>query len=115
MRPDMIALVVANFLSWGHWPICAKFARAPVQPFGVLMVVAQTLCAWIACCLHGASFFTAFRTDSAQPLAVLSVVMGGAAIAIGDFSAAAAIERVGVAVGGPVCFSCMLVCGSIGD
>ena len=39
-----VALVVANFLAWGHWPVCAKFAKAPSQPFGVVMVVVQTLC-----------------------------------------------------------------------
>ena len=115
MMADMVALVVANFLSWGHWPICAKFARAPVQPFGVVMVLSQTLFAWVACLLHGAAFTDAFQEDSGHAVAILSVVVGGAALAIGDFSAAAAIERLGVAVGGPVCFSCMLVCGSIGD
>ena len=36
-------------------------------------------------------------------------------LAVGDFSAFAAAERLGVAVGGPVCFSCMLMTGSIGD
>lgn len=115
MGPEMAALVVANFLSWGHWPVCAKLARAPVQPFGIVMVLAQTLTAWTACCLHGTAFFEAFVQESAHVTAIISVIFGGAAIAIGDFSAAAAIERLGVAVGGPVCFSCMLVCGSIGD
>ena len=109
------SLQITNFLVWGHWPICAKLARCPVQPFGVLMVFVQTLAAWIACCVRGEAFFAALREDSAHPLAVLSVVGGGIALAIGDFSAAAAIERLGVAVGGPVCFSCMLACGAIGD
>ena len=86
-----IALVVANFLAWGHWPICARFGRAPVQAFGVLMVVTQTLFAWTACCLHGSSFFAALVEDSQHPMAVLAVVAGGAALAVGDFSAAAAI------------------------
>jgi hypothetical protein len=39
----------------------------------------------------------------------------GARLNFVQFSAAAAIERLGVAVGGPVCFSCMLICGSVGD
>lgn len=110
-----VLLVIANFISWGHWPICAKCATAPSQPFGVLMVVAQTLCALLACGAHGAAFFTTLVSDSQNVLAVLSVVLGGGALAVGDFAAAAAIERLGVAVGGPVCFSCMLVCGAVGD
>ena len=113
--PAAAGLVVANFLFWGHWPVCARFASIPSQPFGVLMVVTQTCIAWIACCMMGTPFFDALVADSAHPLAVLSVVAGGAALAIGDFSAAAAIEHLGIAVGGPVCFSCMLICGSIGD
>ena len=109
-----VALVLCNFLFWGHWPICAKFAAAPSQPFGVLMVCTQTLCAWTACFMSP-GFVATLVSNSQHPLAVLSVVLGGAALAIGDFAASAAIERLGVAVGGPVCFSCMLVCGAMGD
>ena len=111
-----IALVVVNFLFWGHWPICAKMAGAPPQPFGVVMVLTQTGCAFLACFASGDQFFAALAADShASPTAVFCVLLGGAALAIGDFSAAAAVERLGLAVGGPVCFSCMLICGAIGD
>ena len=79
------------------------------------MVFVQGACASLACILRGSEFFTALALDSQHPLAVLSVIMGGAALAVGDFAAAAAIEKLGVAVGGPVCFSFMLVCGSLGD
>lgn len=110
-----VAFTAANFLAWGHWPICRRVAAgAPSQPFGVLMVVTQTACAWAACCCSP-HFFGALVADSTHPLAVLCVVGGGAALAIGDFAAAAAIEELGVAVGGPVCFSCMLIVGSIGN
>jgi drug/metabolite transporter (DMT)-like permease len=118
MAPDVttsIFLVITNFIFWGHWPICAKLAAAPSQPFGVVMVFAQTLCAWLACASRGNAFFVSLAADSQHPVAVLCVLLGGAALAIGDFSAAAAIEKLGVAVGGPVCFSCMLICGQIGD
>ena len=104
-----VGLVVVNFLVWGHWPICAKLAGAPTQAFGVVMVLTQTLCAFIACLATGDRFLTALVADSKHPTAVLCVFLGGAALAIGDFSAAAAIERLGVAVGGPVCF-CPRVC-----
>ena len=111
-----VALVVVNFLFWGHWPICAKMAAAPPQPFGVVMVLTQTCCAFLSCFASGAQFFAALAADShASPTAVFCVLLGGAALAIGDFSAAAAVERLGLAVGGPVCFSCMLICGAIGD
>ena len=110
-----VALVVVNFLFWGHWPICAKFSGAPAQPFGVVMVAVQSCCAFLACLCMGDRFFAALAADSQHPAAVLFVFLGGAALAIGDFSAAAAIERLGVAVGGPVCFSCMLICGAVGD
>ena len=110
-----VALVVVNFLFWGHWPICAKFSGAPAQPFGVVMVAVQTCCAFLACLCMGDRFFPALAADSQHPAAALFVFLGGAALAIGDFSAAAAIERLGVAVGGPVCFSCMLICGAVGD
>ena len=110
-----VALIVINFLFWGHWPICAKFSGAPVQPFGVVMVAVQTCCAFLACLCMGDRFFAALAADSQHPAAVLFVFLGGAALAIGDFSAAAAIERLGVAVGGPICFSCMLICGAVGD
>ena len=111
-----VALVVVNFLFWGHWPICAKMAGAPPQPFGVVMVLTQTGCAFLACFASGDRFFDALAADShASPTAVFCVLLGGAALAIGDFSAAAAVERLGLAVGGPVCFSCMLICGAIGD
>ena len=111
-----VALVVVNFLFWGHWPICAKMAGAPPQPFGVVMVLTQTGCAFLACFASGDRFFAALAADShASPTAVFCVLLGGAALAIGDFSAAAAVERLGLAVGGPVCFSCMLICGAIGD
>ena len=86
-----------------------------MQPFGVLLVVVQTVCAWGACAVQGASFWEGLAADSQHPLAIACVVLGGAALAVGDFSAAAAIEKLGVAVGGPVCFSCMLICGSVGD
>ena len=110
-----VALVVVNFLFWGHWPICAKISGAPVQPFGVVMVAVQTCCALLACLCMGDHFFAALKADSQHPAAALFVFFGGAALAVGDFSAAAAIERLGVAVGGPVCFSCMLICGAVGD
>ena len=111
-----IALVLCNFLFWGHWPICAKFAVAPSQAFGVIMVFTQTLCSWIAVAIIEApSGFEALIAESQHPIAIACVVLGGAALAVGDFAAAAAIERLGVAVGGPVCFSFMLVCGSVGD
>lgn len=79
------------------------------------MVLVQTLVAWAACIAQGTSFVEALAADSTHPLAVLSVVLGGVALAVGDFSAAAAIERLGIAVGGPTCFSCMLICGGLGD
>jgi hypothetical protein len=113
--PFAVVLVVVNFLFWGHWPICAKFSGAPVQPFGVVMVAVQSGSALLACLCMGNRFFVALAADSQHPAAALLVFLGGAALAIGDFSAAAAIERLGVAVGGPVCFSCMLICGAVGD
>ena len=100
-----VALVVVNFLFWGHWPICAKMAGAPPQPFGVVMVLTQTGCAFLACFASGDRFFDALAADShASPTAVFCVLLGGAAV-----------ERLGLAVDGPVCFSCMLICGAIGD
>ena len=79
------------------------------------MVFMQTMFAWLSCCARGTTFAAELWEDSAHPAAISCVVFGGAALAVGDFSAAAAIERLGVAVGGPVCFSCMLMCGSLGD
>lgn len=104
-----VLLTVANFLTWGHWPVFAKFAQAPTQPFGVVMVAVQTLAAGVLC------LATPGFVDSRHPEAVLSVFVGGAALAVGDFSAAAAVERLGIAVGAPVCFSCMLLTGAVGD
>ena len=109
-----VLLTVANFLSWGHWPVFAKFAQAPTQPFGVVMVAIQTLAACLFC-LATPGFVDALIDDSKHPGAVLAVFIGGAALAVGDFSAAAAVERLGIAVGGPICFSCMLLTGAIGD
>ena len=110
-----VALVVGNFLTWGHWPVFARIGRAPSQPFGVVMVVAQVLCAWLACFANGAAFLEALNDDSSHVVCVLCVVAGGAALAVGDFAAAAGIEHLGVAVGGPVCFSCSLIVGGFGD
>ena len=76
--PATVGLVVANFLAWGHWPICAKLGSAPPQPFGVLMVLAQAASAWLACLAHGAEFVDALVQDSASPLAIFCVVSGGA-------------------------------------
>ena len=52
------------------------------------MVLVQTLVAWAACIAQGTSFVEALAADSTHPLAVLSVVLGGVALAVGDFSAA---------------------------
>lgn len=109
-----VLLTVANFLCWGHWPVFAKFAQAPTQPFGLVMVAVQTLAACLFC-LATPGFVEALVADSQHPGAVLTVFIGGAALAVGDFSAAAAVERLGIAVGGPVCFSCMLLTGAIGN
>ena len=109
-----VGMVLVNFLAWGHWPICAKMANAESQAFGVVMVAVQTLLAWALCITTGGSVFVA-EALSVNPLAALSVITGGAALAIGDFAAAAAIGCIGVAVGGPVTFSMMLIGGTTLD
>lgn len=106
-----VGLVVFNFVFWGHWTICQKFAgyhdarctkANPIpsaQAFAVIMVVAQCAATLLLCLTFGYvkidgspdftndTFTAAIARDSSHTTSVALVMAGGAALAVGDFAA----------------------------
>jgi len=121
-------LLAINFIAWGHWTICSKLSNARAQPFAVIMIFAQCFATTLLCTGFGSlemgasdgsaqadSFFTVLGRESQYTAALVAVTAGGGALAVGDFAAAAAVELLGVAVGGPVTFTTGLIGGMLVD